>query len=70
MTGKALIWIGAAIVLLGLIIRYAPGLVSWFGRLPGDINISRDGTRIFIPITSMIVLSLALTLIANLFFRR
>jgi uncharacterized membrane protein len=70
MLGKVLIGLGAALLLLGLVVQYAPGLVSWFGRLPGDINISRDGSRIFIPITSMIIVSLVLTLILNLFFRR
>ena len=70
MAGKLLIWLGAAILVLGLVIQYAPGLIGWFGKLPGDIDISRDGTRIFIPITSMIIVSLVLTLILNLFFRR
>lgn len=70
MLGKLLIGLGAALLGLGLIIQYAPGLVSWFGKLPGDIDIARDGTRIFIPITSMIIVSLVLTLLLNLFFRR
>jgi len=70
MTGKILIGIGIALVVLGLLVQYAPGLLGWFGRLPGDINITRGGSRIFIPITSMIIVSLLLTLIVNLFFRR
>jgi len=67
---KLFIFGGIALVALGLALQYAPGLVSWFGRLPGDISIERDGMRIFIPITSMILLSLVLTLLVNLFFRR
>ena len=70
MLGKLLIWIGIAILALGLIVQYAPWLVGWFGKLPGDINVTRDGTRVFIPITSMIIVSLILTLLLNLFFRR
>ena len=50
--------------------QYAPWLVNWFGRLPGDINITRNGSRIFVPITSMILVSIVLTVIVNLFFRR
>ena len=61
---------GIALLLIGLALIYAPGLVNWFGRLPGDIHIERGGTRIFIPITSMIIVSVALTLIVNLLFRR
>ena len=70
MVGKALIWMGATLLVIGLAVQYAPWLFSWFGRLPGDIDVSRDGSRVFIPITSMIVLSLLLTVIVNLFFRR
>ena len=41
-----------------------------FGRLPGDIVIEGERGTIYIPITSMIVISLVLTLVANVFFRR
>jgi hypothetical protein len=51
-------------------LRYAPWLVNWFGRLPGDIDITRDGSRIFIPITSMIIVSVVLTILVNLLFRK
>ena len=70
MLGKLFVAIGLVLVVIGLALQFAPGLLGWFGRLPGDIDISRDGTRVFIPITSMIVISLVLTLIFNLFFRR
>ena len=36
------------------------------GRLPGDITINWRGRRIYLPITTTIVLSLALTLVARL----
>ncbi len=61
---------GVSLLLIGLALLYAPGLINWFGRLPGDIHIERGQTRIFIPITSMIIVSVVLTLIVNLFFRR
>lgn len=67
---KLLIIIGAAIMLIGIVLRYAPWLVSWFGKLPGDIRIQNENSFVFIPITSMIVISLLLTLLANLFFRK
>ena len=70
MLARLLIIAGVSLLLIGLALVYAPGLLNWFGRLPGDIHIERGQTRIFIPITSMIVVSLALTLIVNLFFRR
>jgi hypothetical protein len=58
--------IGAVILLVGAVVRYFPGAVSWFGNLPGDIRIEREGSRVLIPITSMILLSVALTILANL----
>jgi hypothetical protein len=36
------------------------GALSWFGRLPGDIRISSDNTRVYIPITSMLLVSVVL----------
>lgn len=66
---KWLMIAGAALLLVGAAMNYAPWLVSWFGRLPGDIRYESGSTRVFIPITSMIVLSLVLTVVINLFRR-
>ena len=68
--GKILIYIGIATVLLGVLVSYAPGVFKWFGKLPGDIHIRLENGNIFIPITSMIIISLVLTLVLNLFFRK
>jgi hypothetical protein len=68
--GKILIFIGIGLFLLGLILSYTPGVFGWFGKLPGDIRIQDENRYIFIPITSMIIISLVLTLLINLFFRR
>ncbi|GAA5336879.1 DUF2905 domain-containing protein [Thermus antranikianii] len=64
--GKALLFLGVLLVLLGLVLLYFPKLFSWFGHLPGDIRIEREGLRVYIPITSALVLSLLLTLLWNL----
>lgn len=64
---KLIIIVGVVIVLIGLIMTYTPNLFSWFGRLPFDIRIENEHTRVFIPITSMLVVSLALSLLINLF---
>jgi hypothetical protein len=68
--GKVLIYLGLALAALGVVLSYAPGLLSWFGRLPGDIRIDDGNRHVFIPITSMIIVSLVLSLVINLFFRR
>lgn len=67
--GKLVVGIGLVIAALGLVLWWFPRALSWFGNLPGDIRIERDGTRIWIPITSMVVVSLVLTLVLNAFAR-
>ncbi len=66
---KWLILIGIAIVVLGVILQYAPWLINWFGKLPGDIRIEGENSFVFIPITSMIIISIAITILSNLFNR-
>jgi len=57
------------IAVVGLVIQFAPGLLHWFGRLPGDIRIENEHSKVFIPITSMILISVVLTIILNLLRR-
>ena len=68
--GKLLAIIGLALLVIGLMINYAPWLINWFGKLPGDIRIEDEKKWVFIPITSMFVVSIILTIIVNLFFRK
>lgn len=65
--GLVVMALGVAAIVIGLLI--ASGALSWFGRLPGDIRIEGENTRVFIPITSMLLVSLVLTLIVNLLRR-
>ena len=62
--GKSLVFLGAGIMALGAILWLGRGL-PWLrlGRLPGDIVYQKDGVNIFIPITTMILISVALTLV-------
>jgi hypothetical protein len=68
--GKLLTVIGILLIVFGLVVSYAPWLISWFGKLPGDIRIQNEQRFVFIPITSMVIVSIILTLIVNLFFRK
>jgi hypothetical protein len=45
------------------------GALSWFGRLPGDIRVERPGVRIYVPIVSTLLASIALTVLLNLLRR-
>jgi Protein of unknown function (DUF2905) len=64
-----LIAIGAGIVVLGLVLRYFPWLFSWFGNLPGDIKRETENATVFIPITSMLVVSVVGSLIFSVVSR-
>jgi hypothetical protein len=59
--GPLIVVLGVAMVLIGLVV-WGGGL-SWFGRLPGDIRIERETVRIYVPIVSMLILSVVLSLI-------
>jgi hypothetical protein len=64
--GKYMIIIGLIIVLTGLVVYFSGDKFSWLGHLPGDIRIVKENTKIFIPVTTMILLSILLTLLINL----
>jgi hypothetical protein len=66
--GLIIVGVGAAVVVVGLIA--AAGGFDWLGRLPGDIRLGGERSRVVIPVTSMIVISVVLTILANLFLRR
>lgn len=67
--GRSLILAGCILVVLGVALHFAPWLLNWFGKLPGDIRIETERGKIFIPVTSMVVVSIILTLLINLFKR-
>ena len=66
---KWFIILGAILLIFGAVLQFAPWLVSWFGKLPGDISIESGSVRVFVPITSMILVSIVLTLLLNLLNR-
>jgi hypothetical protein len=63
--GRWIITAGLVLVVIGTLLHFAPWLLTWFGRLPGDIDIETERSRIFIPITSMLLLSILLSVLIN-----
>jgi hypothetical protein len=61
-----LILLGASLLVIGVALLYFPGLFSWFGNLPGDIRRETENTTVFIPITSMLVVSVVVSVVLNL----
>lgn len=64
--GKYLILIGAAILVLGILIYFFGGSLKWFGHLPGDIRIERDNFRFYFPITTLILINVVIYLIVKI----
>jgi len=65
--GLILIVLGVGVVVVGLLV-YA-GALSWFGRLPGDIRYESDNVRVYVPIVSMLIVSVVLSLLLYLLRR-
>ncbi len=63
-TGLLIVAAGLVLIVVGLLAWV--GALSWFGRLPGDIRVERPNARVYAPITSMLVISVALSVIVAL----
>ncbi|MBZ0099946.1 MAG: DUF2905 domain-containing protein, partial [Taibaiella sp.] len=61
--GKTIIIIGILVVVAGVIIWMFGDKLRWLGRLPGDIRIERENFRFYMPITTMIIVSIVLSAI-------
>lgn len=61
--GKGIIIIGIFIVIAGIIIWLLGDKLRFLGRLPGDIRIERENVRIYIPITTMLLISVVISAI-------
>lgn len=67
--GRSLIVVGIVFVALGAVFVLGPRL-PLIGHLPGDLVIQRDNVTIFIPITSMILISIVASVVIGLLGRR
>ncbi len=59
-TGPLLVITGALLIVIGLL--FWSGGLGWFGRLPGDIRIERETVRVYLPLASMLVVSVVVSL--------
>jgi hypothetical protein len=70
--GRILLLAGGVLMLLGALLL-AGGRVpflSFLGRLPGDLRIERPGFALYVPLTSSLLVSVALTVLLRILFRR
>ena len=66
-TGPLIIIAGVVLVFVGLLVW--AGALNWFGRLPGDIRVEGEHARVYVPLVSMLLLSLLLSLAVYLLRR-
>lgn len=61
-----MILLGIGLVVAGIILLLS-GKLPFLGRLPGDLSWRTGNFRIYIPLATMLFISLLLTIIINLF---
>ena len=66
--GRLLITLGLALLAVGVVLVLAPK-IPLLGRLPGDFLFRKGGVTIFVPLVTMLLLSIALTALVNLIAR-
>ena len=67
--GRTLVVLGLVVAALGVVLLLLPA-PAWMGRLPGDIHLERERFSLHVPLATCLVVSVVLTLLLNLFFRR
>lgn len=67
--GKSLIIFGIVLIIIGIFFTLF-GKIPWFGHLPGDIVIQKKNFTFYFPITTCILISVIVSFIFFLFFRR
>ena len=66
--GRLLLIVGVVLVVVGVFLTLG-NKIPLVGRLPGDLVFRKDGLTLFVPLATMLLLSLALTVLVNLFLR-
>lgn len=66
--GKLLLVTGALLALMGLVLLFA-GRIPLIGKLPGDIVFRKGGFTFYLPLVTMLLLSILLTVVFNLVSR-
>ncbi len=62
-SGKYLMLAGLLLLVAGAVVWLWGNKLHWIGRLPGDIRIERENVRIYVPLATMLLASILLSLI-------
>jgi len=67
--GKSLIVLGLFISITGVVFYLVGDKLNYFGHLLGDFRYESKNINFFVPITSMLIISLLLSFIINIIIR-
>ena len=60
--GQLIIALGLIFILVGLVT--VRGWLGWFGHLPGDVRVERENMRVYLPIVSMLLISILFSVLS------
>ncbi|HVS60534.1 MAG TPA: DUF2905 domain-containing protein [Gemmatimonadaceae bacterium] len=60
--GQLIVAVGLILVVLGLMAMR--GWLGWFGHLPGDVRVERENMRVYVPVISMLLISILLSVLS------
>ena len=66
-TAKLIILIGLLIVIAGIVLYFVGDKLHWLGRLPGDIRVEKENFSFYMPITTMILLSVVVSVLIRIY---
>lgn len=61
--GKIIVGTGIILVIVGLCVWLFADKLGWFGNLPGDVKIERPGFSLYVPISTMLLISFGLSFV-------
>jgi hypothetical protein len=67
--GRALVFIGLGIAFVGALIWLGSRFFPWLGNLPGDIRIEGENYKIYIPLATMLLVSIVGSILLNIVLR-
>ena len=60
--GQLIITLGLIFIVVGLVTMR--GWLGWFGHLPGDVRVERENMRVYVPIISMLLISILFSVLS------
>jgi hypothetical protein len=60
--GQLIVALGLILIVVGLVAMR--GWLGWFGHLPGDVRIERENMRVYVPLVSMLLISILFSVLS------